>query len=55
VEEPLRTSDVFPKTREVCPECHSTDTRVTVASTTGVYCRCSSCGHVWHHDRVVLH
>ena len=38
---------------EVCPECHSADT-TTIASTSGVYCRCSHCDHV-HKDRVVLH
>jgi len=55
VVEPLRTGDVFPKIVRVCPECHSTDTTVTVACTTGIYFRCSACGHVWNQDRVLLH
>ena len=50
-----RSEGVFPKLREVCPERRGTDPTVTIASSTGVYCRCSNCGHVWHKDRLVLH
>ena len=54
VDQSLRPDDVFPKIRELCPECGGERTTLN-ASTSGVYCRCADCGHVWHKDRVVLH
>lgn len=32
---------------DVCPECHSKETTVTINSDTRVYCRCLDCGHIW--------
>jgi hypothetical protein len=55
VDQPLRAEDVLLKIREVCPECHGTNTTVSLASTSGVYCRCADCGHVWHKERLVVH
>ena len=54
MDQPLRPDDVFPKIREVCPECGGEHTTL-ITSTSGVYCRCADCGHVWHTDRVLLH
>ena len=50
--QPQPAREVRPDTCDVCPECHSVHTTVTIASAKGVYCRCSDCGHVWHQDRV---
>jgi uncharacterized Zn finger protein len=33
-----------------CPKCQSKDTRYTVTTSQGHYCRCENCGHVWHDD-----
>ena len=35
----------------ICPECGSLDVRVTVPSQVGAYCRCDTCGHIWHDDQ----
>lgn len=48
--EPQRNVDVSTGVCDVCPECHSHETIVTIKSDTGVYCRCSDCGHIWHQD-----
>jgi hypothetical protein len=43
--------DVRTSVRDVCPVCQSQETTVTIKSDSGVYCRCSDCGHIWHQDR----
>jgi hypothetical protein len=50
--QPQRAGDIRTEPCDVCPECHSVHTTVTIASTKGVNCRCSDCGHVWHQDRL---
>ena len=34
----------------LCPRCGATNVRPTVASKFGAYCRCQSCGYVWHDE-----
>ena len=34
-----------------CPECHADIVLLQLLTSYGSYCRCESCGHVWHHDR----
>jgi len=49
---PRTLADIRLETRDVCPECRSVTTTVTLKSDTGVYCRWSECGHVWHQERI---
>jgi uncharacterized Zn finger protein len=34
-----------------CPECHADSVLLQLLTSYGSYCRCETCGHVWHHDR----
>jgi uncharacterized Zn finger protein len=44
------TSGALHSQGRYCPECESTQTKPTVATARGFYCRCEGCGHVWHED-----
>jgi rubredoxin len=35
----------------MCPSCGSTDVCLTLPSNVGAYCRCTTCGHVWHDEK----
>lgn len=32
----------------VCPTCAATDVQLVIPSEDGAYCRCRTCGHLWH-------
>ena len=34
-----------------CPDCHADSVLLQLLTSYGSYCRCETCGHVWHHDR----
>ena len=48
---PPRNLDVRAGVSDICPECKSQDTTMTLKSDSGVYCRCANCGHIWHQTR----
>jgi len=35
---------------DTCPQCRSTDVRVTLRTVAGGYCSCEQCAHLWHFD-----
>jgi hypothetical protein len=49
MDQPRRDSSV--DTRPPCPECADHRTVVTAKSIRGAYCRCETCGHIWHQDQ----
>lgn len=36
-----------------CPECHADTVILQLLTSYGSYCRCDSCGHLWHHDKPI--
>jgi uncharacterized Zn finger protein len=34
-----------------CPDCGGGSVGQTLSTLSGAYCRCFSCGHLWHVDR----
>ena len=50
--QPQRTVDIRVELSDVCPECGSVNTVVTMKSRNAVYSRCFDCAHVWRHEQV---
>ena len=37
----------------LCPRCQSPKTTVRLKTLYGRYCRCDTCGHVWHDEQQI--
>jgi len=36
---------------DICPACDARSVERTLGTLTGAYCRCTTCGHLWHAER----